>query len=145
MKAILVLLSALLLTSTAVAAEPIEVQPRASINAPLDGEKIARDITTMRNNGLNNSAIKYTLGLDGINVPDVVLDGTKSVQDGISDGTVTKGAAPTTYSPPAMPSSPKPDLTPQGSSAPGWKPNVAMPSLDQLRNSINSRNRPPNC
>jgi hypothetical protein len=145
MKAILALLSALLLTSTAVTAEPVEVQPRASIKAPLDGEKIARDIATLRNNGLNNSAIKYTLGLDGINVPDDVLNGTKSIRDGIADGTVTKGAAPTTYTPPAMPPTPKPNLTPQGSSAPRWQPNFTAPTIDQLRGSINSRTRPPNC
>jgi hypothetical protein len=122
-------------------AEPPDYQSKPNI----DAAKIEQDIKTMHGNGLNNSAIKYVLGLDGITVPDTVLTGTKTVQDGVMDGTVTKGSAPTAWTPPAMQPTPAPDLTPQGSSASGWQPNTVSPSIDQLRGIISSRTKPPNC
>lgn len=116
-----------------------------AMGAPLDAAKITNDITTMRNNGLTNSAVKYALGLDGITVPDAVLSGAKTVQEAIMDGSMTQGSVPTNPSPPALPPSPTPDLTPQGSSAAGWTPSFTAPTIDSLRGAIMSRPRPPNC
>lgn len=116
-----------------------------AMGAPLDAAKITNDITTMRNNGLNNSAIKYALSLEGITVPDSVLSEAKTVQEAIADGSMTQGSAPTNPSPPALPPSPTPDLTPQGSSAAGWTPNVTMPTIDSMRRSVMTTTRPPNC
>jgi hypothetical protein len=106
-------------------------------SAPLDPEKIANDIAVMRGNGLNDSAIRYVFGLDDIEVPDTVLLGQKTTQDAITDGSLKQGTAPTTWTLPTM--------TPQGSSASSWTPNVSVPTIDQLRSSITSRTRPPNC
>lgn len=120
-------------------------QPVAWGQAPLDAEKITNDISVMRANGLNDSAIKYVFQLDGIEMPDSVLAGEKSVKQAIDDGTMKQGSAPATWSPPKMPVSPKPDLTPRGSSASDWAPSFDAPTIQQMRQSITSRPRPPGC
>lgn len=112
---------------------------------PLDAEKLIRDIATMRNNGLNDSAIRYVLGLDGIKVPDEVLNGDKTVQQAIEDGTMKQDAAPSSWSPPALQPTPTPDLTPQGSSASGWRPDTVIPTLESMRRAIMTTTTPPNC
>jgi hypothetical protein len=47
--------------------------------------------------------------------------------------------------PPALPPSPTPDLTPRGSSAPDWTPNTVLPAIEAMRRVITSTTRPPNC
>jgi len=49
------------------------------------------------------------------------------------------------YTPPDLPPSPTPDLTPRGSSAPGWTPNTAVPAIEAMRRTITKTTRPPNC
>jgi hypothetical protein len=111
----------------------------------IDAEKLQNDIATMRNNGTPASTTKYILGLNGITIPDEVLAGGKSVREAIADGSLAQGGAPTTWTPPIMQPSPTPDLTPHGSSAPNWSSNAAVPTVEQLRQSVMSRPRPPDC
>jgi hypothetical protein len=133
-----------ILAGACVASPALAEQPDQGTPS-IDAAKIEQDIKTMCSNGLTTGAIKYVLDLDGITVPDTVLSGSKTVQDGITDGTVTKGTAPTTWTPPAMQPTPAPDLAPKGSSASGWSSNVQTPSIQQMRQTITSRTRPPNC
>jgi hypothetical protein len=111
----------------------------------IDAEKLQADIVTLLNYGTPASTIKYILGLDGITIPDEVLSGGKSVREAIVDGSLTQGGAPTTWTPPIMQPPPTPDLTPHGSSAPNWSSNAAVPTVEQLRQSVMSRPRPPDC
>jgi hypothetical protein len=111
----------------------------------IDAEKLQNDIATMQNNGTPANTIKYILSLDGITIPDEVLAGGKSVREAIADGSLAQGGAPTTWTPPIMQPSPTPDLTPHGSSAPNWSSNAAVPTVEQLRQSVMSRPRPPDC
>jgi hypothetical protein len=113
--------------------------------APLDGEKIARDIRTMLNSGTPPESIKYILGLDGIVAPDDVVNGSKTVQDAIADGSLKQEAPPTTWTPPPMQAAPTPDLTPKGSSDPGWRSNINMPTLESMRRTIMDATKPPRC
>jgi hypothetical protein len=55
------------------------------------------------------------------------------------------GPGPGEYTPPTVPPSPTPDLTPRGSSAAGWRPNVTLPQVEQMRDRITNLTRPPNC
>lgn len=111
----------------------------------IDGAKISQDIATMKKNGMGTNAIKYVLGLDGIEVPDVVLSGYKSVDDAISDGSLRQGSVPTTWRPPAMQPTPSPDLKPKGSSSSDWTSSVTAPTIQRIRSVITSTTRPPNC
>jgi hypothetical protein len=111
----------------------------------IDAEKLQNDIATMRNNGTPASTIKYICSLDGITIPGEVLSGGKSVREAIADGSLTQGGAPTAWTPPIMQPPPTPDLTPHGSSAPNWSSNAAVPTVEQLRQSVMSRPRPPDC
>jgi hypothetical protein len=111
----------------------------------IDAEKLQNDIATMQNNGTPASTIKYIFSLDGITIPDEVLSGGKSVREAITDGSLTQGGAPTTWTPPIMQPPPTPDLTPHGSSAANWSSNATVPTVEQLRQSVMSRSRPPDC
>lgn len=112
---------------------------------PLDADKIQNDIATMLANGTPSPTIKYILGLDGIIVPDDVVNGSKTAQDAIADGTLKQESAPTTWTPPTMQPTPAPDLTPKGSSASGWQPSTAIPSIDAMRRTVQSNTKPPRC
>jgi hypothetical protein len=112
---------------------------------PLDAEKITNDIALMRQRGLNDSAIRYSLGLQGIEVPYDVLRGEKTVQEAIADGSMNQGGTPSSWSPPPVPPAPKPDLSPKGSSQAGWQPSTAIPSIDAMRRAVQSNTKPPRC
>jgi hypothetical protein len=112
---------------------------------PLDAEKIANDIAIMRQRGLNDSAIRYSLGLQGIEVPNDVLRGEKTVQEAIANGSMNQSRTPLSWSPPPVPPAPKPDLSPKGSSQAGWQPSTTIPSIDAMRRSVMSNTQPPRC
>jgi hypothetical protein len=112
---------------------------------PLDAEKIANDIALMRQRRLNDSAIRYSLGLQGIEVPNDVLRGEKTVQEAIADGSMNQSGTPTSWSPPPVPPAPKPGLSPKGSSQAGWQPSTAIPSIDAMRRAVQSNTKPPRC
>lgn len=112
---------------------------------PLDAEKITDDIALMRQRGLNDSAIRYSLGLQGIEVPYDVLRGDKTVQEAIADGSMNQSGTPTSWSPPPVSPAPTPDLSPRGSSASGWQPSTTIPSIDAMRRAVQSNTRPPRC
>jgi nitrous oxidase accessory protein NosD len=119
------------------------VGPTMAGYSPMDAEKIDRDIKTFRGNGLNDSAIQYALGLDGIIVPPEVLSGSKTVQEAIADGSMRQSTP--SYSPPVLAPIPKPDSTPKGSSASNWQPNTVLPAIETMRRAIMTTTRPPNC
>jgi hypothetical protein len=99
----------------------------------------------MRQRGLNDSAIRYSLGLQGIEVPYDVLRGEKTLQEAIADGSMNQSGTPSSWSPPPVPPAPKPDLSPKGSSQAGWQPSTTVPSLGAMRRSVMSNTKPPRC
>jgi hypothetical protein len=112
---------------------------------PLDAEKITNDIALMRQRGLNDSAIRYSLGLQGIELPYDVLRGEKTVQEAIADGSMDQSGTPSSWSPPPVPLAPKPDLSPKGSSSSDWQPSTTIPSIDAVRRAVKSSTKPPRC
>jgi hypothetical protein len=49
------------------------------------------------------------------------------------------------YTPPVVPPTPTPDLTPRGSASSDWTPQTVLPAIDAMRRTVTSTTYPPNC
>jgi len=126
---------------------------------------------TIRNNQVRDSkrpdlAVVLSGSMNGITLEGNQIDGEISKRNGASfngsnstnnsnmangvpvpapAGGGTGGGGDGTPTPPPLPPSPTPDLTPRGSSAPGWTPNTVLPAIEAMRRTITTTTRPPNC
>lgn len=109
----------------------------------------------VRNNEVGGSkrkdlAIVLSGPMNGVTMEGNRIDGEISRRNGGSYGggggnKTNDPAMAGTDTPPTVPPSPTPDLTPRGSSAPGWTPNTVLPAIEAMRRTITTTTRPPNC